>query len=161
MRFTKFSFIFGCVLFLILFSCVPKQEEELDIAQIRRIIEENEHKFVEAALQGDAAAAAALCTENTYLLPPNSEMIQGKQATEEFWSAAWSQIKVTDFDMIIVELYGSGDIVYEIGTYNLTIQPEGQEPIKEKGKYLSIWKKMPDGSWKRHIDIWNTSMPIE
>ena len=142
------------------FSCQKQAEEEkLDLAQVRKAIEEQEHKFVEAALQGDATAATALCTEDIFLLPPNSEMIQGKQATEAFWKTAWTQMKVTEFDMTIEDLYGSGDVVYEVGNYTLKLQLEGQENFEEKGKYVSIWKKMADGTWKRHVDIWNSSMP--
>ena len=155
MKFTNYSFILAFVFF----CCAPPVEEKLDLAQVRKAIEEQEHKFVEAALQGDATAAAALFTEDTFLLPPNSEMIQGKQATEAFWQAAWAQMKITEFDITTEDLYGSGDVVYDVGSYTLKLQLEGQGNFEEKGKYVLIWKKMADGTWKRHVDIWNSSMP--
>lgn len=159
MKFTNCSFIFVFLFCLILLCCAPPQKEKLDLAQVRKAIEEQEHKFVEAALQGDAAAAAALFTEDTFLLPPNSELLQGKQATEAFWKTTWTQMKVTEFDITIEDLYGSGDVVYEVGNYTLKLQLEGQGNFEEKGKYVLIWKKMADGTWKRHVDIWNSCMP--
>jgi len=131
------------------------------LAQVRKAIEEQEHKFVEAVLQGVAVAAAALFTEDTFLLPPNSEMIQGKQATEVFWKRTWTQMKVTEFDINIESLNGSADVVYEVGKYTLKFQLEGQESLEEKGKYVLIWKKMADGTWKRHVDIWNSDAPMQ
>ena len=161
MKFTNYSFILVFVLCFVLLCCAPPVEEKMDLAQVRKAIEEQGKKFIEAALQGDAAAAAALCTEDTFLLPPNSELLQGKQATEAFWQAAWAQMKITEFDITTEDLYGSSDVVYEVGKYTLKFQLEGQESLEEKGKYVSIWKKMADGTWKRHVDIWNSDAPMQ
>jgi ketosteroid isomerase-like protein len=68
-------------------------------------------------------------------------------------------MKVTEFDITIEGLNGSGDVVYEVGNYTLKLQLEGQGNFEEKGKYVLIWKKMADGTWKRHVDIWNSRMP--
>ena len=119
MKFTSVSFIFVFLFCFVLLFCSSPQKEEVDLDQVRKVIEEQEHKFIEAALQGDAVAAAALCTEDTFLLPSNSEIIQGRQETEAFWEAAWAQLKVLEFDISIVDLYGSGNVVYEIGKYTV------------------------------------------
>ena len=161
MKFTNYSFILVFVLCFVLLCYAPPVEEKLDLAQVRKAIEEQGKKFIEAALQGDAVAAAALFTEDTFLLPPNSELLQGKQATEAFWQAAWAQMKITEFDITTEDLYGSGDVVYEVGKYTLKFQLEGQESLEEKGKYVLIWKKMADGTWKRHVDIWNSDAPMQ
>jgi len=161
MKFTNYSFILAFVLCFVFLCCAPPQKEKLDLAQVRKAIEEQGKKFIEAALQGDATAAAALFTEDTFLLPPNSELLRGKQATEAFWQAAWTQMKVTEFDITIEGLNGSGDVVYEVGNYTLKLQLEGQGNFEEKGKYVLIWKKMADGTWKRHVDIWNSDAPMQ
>lgn len=161
MRLTNFCAIAALGFCFVLYSCAPTGKEELDLAQVSKIIEELENKFVQAALQGDAAAAAALCTVDTFCLPPNSKMIQGKQKTEDYWRVVWSQMKVTDFNLTRVGVFGSGDIVCELGNYSTKIEIEGQDPIQENGKYLSVWKHMADGSWKRQLDMWNSSMPIQ
>jgi ketosteroid isomerase-like protein len=68
---------------------------------------------------------------------------------------------VKDGVLTTMDVFGMGDMVCEIGKYDMTIQPEGQEEIKDNGKYLVIWKKATDGAWKLHVDIWNTSMPAQ
>lgn len=160
MKFSKFSFISVFVLCFTLLSYASPKEEEMDLAQVRKAIEEGNLKFVEGIRQGDGAAVAALYTEDATLLPPDADMIQGAQSIEEFWNGA-IQIGVRDAVLTIVDLYGSGDFVYEIGKYTLTIQPEGQESIKAEGKYVVVWKKTADGSWKLHVDIWNSSPPSQ
>jgi ketosteroid isomerase-like protein len=29
----------------------------------------------------------------------------------------------------------------------------------DKGKYVEIWKKQPDGSWKCAVDMFNSDLP--
>lgn len=149
------------LLFLMCFSflsCKAPPEEALDLAQVQKAIEEANLKFGEAFRQADAAAVAALYTDDAILLPPNSDMIRGKQGIESFWQVV-IDMGVKDAALTTVEIMGVGDMVCEIGQYALTIQPEGQEAMEDKGKYVVIWKQAEDGSWNLHVDIWNTSLP--
>ena len=132
----------------------------MDLSQIRPAIEEGNAKFGEAFRQGDSGAVAALYTDDAILLPPNSETIQGKEGIDAFWSGA-IQMGVKNAVLSTVNLVDMGDFVCEIGKYELTIQPEGQEAFEDHGKFLVIWKQETDGNWKLHIDIWNTSMPAQ
>lgn len=162
MKFTTCSLIFGLFICFFFLSCGGPQKEEqvMDLVQVQKAIEEANQKFGEAFRQGDAAALANLYTEDATLLPPNSEMLKGKQGVETFWKGA-IQMGVKDAVLTTVEVLGRGDLVCEIGKYSLTIQPEGQEAVEDKGKYIVIWKKTDDGTWKLHVDIWNTSLPAQ
>lgn len=160
MKFSSYSFIFVFVFCFVLLSCAPPVEEEMDVEQVRKTIEEANLKFGEAIRQGDATALADLYTEDATLLPPDSDMIKGRQGIETFWNGGL-QIGIKDAILTTVDVSGSGDLAYEIGKFTLTIQPEGQEPIEQKGKYVVVWKQTADGSWKLHVDIWNSSMPAQ
>jgi ketosteroid isomerase-like protein len=47
-----------------------------------------------------------------------------------------------------VEVAASGDLAYGISTVDVGfIDPDGRE-IRGVGKWMDIWKKPPDGSWK-------------
>jgi len=135
-------------------------EEVMDLAQVRKSIEEANVNLGEAFRQGDTVALANLYTEDAWLMPPNSEMIQGKESVETFWAGA-IQMGVKDAMLTTVDVIGMGDLVCEIGKYVLTIQPEGQDAIEDRGKYLVIWKQTDNGAWKLHVDIWNTSLPAQ
>ncbi|MFQ6094023.1 MAG: YybH family protein [bacterium] len=152
----RYAFMFVLLLSLALLSCA----KEMDVAQVRKSIEEANAKWVEAFNQGDAAAAAALYTNDATTLPPNSEMIQGRQGIQEFLNGA-IEMGAKDITLTTVDVGGSGDTAYEIGKYSITIQPEGQEAMTDSGKYVAVWKRQADGTWKLHVDIWNTSMPAQ
>ena len=130
----------------------------MDLNQISLSIQEGNAKFGEGFRQGNPGAVAELYTDEAVLLPPNFNMIKGKEGIETFWAGAM-QMGVKDVSLSTEDLMIMGDFVCEIGKYKLTIQPEGQETTEDQGKYLVIWKQAAEGTWKLHIDIWNTSMP--
>ncbi|NIT59660.1 MAG: DUF4440 domain-containing protein [Aliifodinibius sp.] len=128
------------------------------VEKVREAIKEANVKFGEKIRNGDAAGVAALYTKDAVLMPPNSEKFYGRKEIEKFWGGAISQMGLKDAILTTQELFGSGDIFTEIGSYILKIQPAGQKPIEDKGKYVVIWKQTADGL-KLHRDIWNSNLP--
>jgi uncharacterized protein (TIGR02246 family) len=145
--------IFGCAAV----SCKTPQEE-LDLTQVRQAIEAGNAKFGEAVRQGDGVAIGALYTEDATLLPPDSDMVKGRERIEALWKGSL-QMGVKEAVLTTVDISSHGDLAYEIGTVVLKVQPEGQEPAELKGKYVVVWKKTPEGVWKMHVDIWNGGPP--
>ncbi len=156
MKHSRFCLVLFSALVLISVSFAWQKGE--DVSQIRKAIENGNVKFGEAVRQADAAAIAALYTDDATLLPPNSEMIKGRPGIEAFWKGGLD-MGIKDAVLTAVEVSAVGDLAYEIGKYAIKIQPAGQPVIEDSGKYIVIWKKQADGSWKLHVDIWNTSLP--
>jgi len=55
----------------------------------------------------------------------------------------------------------SGDLGYTWGRWSNVVYDENNKMIDTYGKYVTIWKKQPDGSWKIAVDIWNSEDPLE
>ena len=126
---------------------------------VQQAIKDTNARFVEAFNRGDMASVAAVYTEDAKLLPPNGQMISGRQGIQEFWNGA-RQMGVRDPILETVAVEHSGDLAYEIGAYTLKIQPEGGQATTDRGKYVVVWKRQADGSWKWAVDIWNTNSPL-
>ena len=139
---------------------VMAEQPVMDLAQVRLAIDAANVRFGEAVRSADAAALASLYTEDARILPPNSEMIQGREGIEAYWAGAF-QMGIKDIVLTIVDVIGMGDMVCEIGKAVVSIQPEGMDAIEDIAKYLVVWKKDVDGTWKLHVDIWNTSLPAK
>jgi ketosteroid isomerase-like protein len=154
---------FLCVIPLVVLVCFmfgSEKKSEIDLTLVRKAVEEANQIFIDASLRGDSAAVGALLTEDTLLLPPAGRMIQGKKATEEYWHATWTQLKIVDFKMTTLNLNGAGDLAYEVGSYILKFQIQGRESVDE-GKYVVVWKRTADKTWKKLVDIWNSDMPTQ
>lgn len=128
--------------------------------RVRQAIEKANAKFVEAFSRGDAAAIAALYIEDAKLLPPNNPMVSGRQSIEEFWKGFIEMSVWREVILETVEVDYNGDLASEVGTYTLAFQPEGSQVIRDTGKYVVVWNRQTDGSWKLAVDTWNSNSPL-
>ena len=142
---------------LVQLSC--SRPETFDAVQVRKSIEEANARYSEAIRQGNLDGAVALYTDDATMVPPDGDIVKGKQAIEELYKKFF-QMGMKDIAFTTIEVGGSGDTAYEIGKTKVRIQPEGQAAIIDSTKYLVIWKRQADGAWKVHADIWNFSAPI-
>ena len=110
--------------------------------------------WIGAFNDGDAAAIAAMMTEDGMLLPPNSPPIEGREAIEGYWAAAIAGGLSGSLEEI--ESSVSGDLGYKVGTYELS-GADGE--VVDHGKWIEVWKKI-DGEWLMHRDIYNSSVPL-
>ena len=127
-------------------------------ANLRELIRQNNARFMEAIARGDAAAVAALYTEDAQVLPSNSPPIEGPADIQAYWTAALqSGIKSGRLETRDLEL--GGDLAVETGRYQLVIQPPGGAQLTDEGKYLVVWRRQADGSWKLHRDMFSSNLP--
>ena len=106
----------------------------------------------------DLSKAVAFFDEHGSMLAPNAPVATGK--------AAISQLIARDFtygDLTWrAEKAGvsqSGDLGYTSGDYQFRFKNPSGSPVVDNGKYLTVWKKQTDGSWKVLFDMFNTDMP--
>ena len=93
-------------------------------------------------------------TEDGAILPPDSQIIRGRENIKPFWSRVILEAGLSDAPLTTVEAELIGEAPYEIGTAQLTFQgPSGSSQVSVK--YMVIWKQDADGLWKWHRDIWN------
>jgi uncharacterized protein (TIGR02246 family) len=125
------------------------------VEDARAAIEAANARFSDAYARGDVAALSAMYTSDAMLFPPDSEVVLGNTAIGEFWKATRDS-GVQSATLTTVDVGRSGDVAYESGKVSLTIQPAGKEPATAVAKYVVVWKRQADGSWKLHRDIWNS-----
>ena len=114
--------------------------------------------FLDAFNSGDLAAAMEVYTKDATILPPNADMMKGKEAITAYWQVAVNMgVKKAELETVMVVPMGD-KAAYEVGKYVLKIKPSGAEELTDHGKYLMIWKLVGD-KWKWDIDAWNSSLP--
>jgi uncharacterized protein (TIGR02246 family) len=138
-----------------LFGLLACSAPQMDWTAVRKTIEENNAKFCAAFNQGDAAGVAAWYTEDAIAMPPNMDMAQGTNAIQEL-IGSFNSMGATNLALTTDEVMGAGDLAIEVGKYTYSM-PGG---LQDSGKYIVVWKKGADGSWKLHRDIWNSNMPL-
>lgn len=116
--------------------------------------------FEEAYNSGDAAALAALYTEDAVLLPPDVVRMDGRHAVQNFMQGAMDSGPgpLEDLRLETLEVEDSGDLASEVGKF--TVLGQDGAPAGT-GKYIVVWKKGSDGTWRLHRHIWNSDPPLQ
>jgi uncharacterized protein (TIGR02246 family) len=109
----------------------------------------------------DVDRIAAHYTDDGTLMVPNSPMMSGRDAIAKgmrnvFADPNWSlALQPTQ-----VEVSRDGDLGYSRGTYVLTATDSAsRKTATEKGRFLVIFPKQGDGSWKAIQEISNAEAP--
>jgi uncharacterized protein (TIGR02246 family) len=111
-----------------------------------------------AANAADAAGWAALYTQDAIVLRPHAPAVQGREAIQQ-WLATLPPISNAKGQG--VEVMGYGDLACLRGTYSMRFTIPGvPAPIDEQGKFLQIYRKQSDGSWKLTREIYNSDLPL-
>jgi uncharacterized protein (TIGR02246 family) len=173
MKISGFALVLVVAPSLALISCGrPAGEEETaqqiemgmaaDMEALTAAADEMRNAYTEAFRAGDASALAALYAEDGMRLGPNEPMVKGRAAIEEAFSKLFAMPATAELTLEGVERGGSGNLAYEIGTYKVTVQPEGgAQPMEDEGKYVVLMERADDGTWKMLAQIWNSDLPAE
>ncbi len=111
-------------------------------------------KLSAAIASGDAAAAAALYTEDGCFLASNMDFLRGRAAIQQFLQGILD-MGVKELKLETLELETFGDTAVQVGTYELLAEGGAQA---DSGKFIVIWKNI-DGQWQLHRDMINTNLP--
>lgn len=112
-----------------------------------------------AVLAADAAWENVYSTKNlekASLLWPNMPVVTGKAAVRE---AIAKDFAAGDLAWHSNSAGTAGDLAYTSGAYQSKYKDASGKELVDKGKYLTVWKKQADGSWKVLFDTFNTDLP--
>lgn len=136
---------------------------KLTIEQIKEKITEHNNKVIELSLNGEfKGSKPELYTEKPYSLPSYQPMQIGVQtilnATKQLQKML--PMGVEYYKLETVEIFFSGNLVVEIGTYEMTVKvPHVQEPMSDKGKYMNVFEITESGDLRIKAETWNTDTP--
>lgn len=94
------------------------------------------------------------------LMLSNSPILKGEDLRAAIKALAADPNFSMQFRTDKLEVAKSGDVGYTRGAYTLTMSdPKTKRALTERGKYVTIYVKQADGSWKIIEDISNADGP--
>jgi len=130
-----------------------------DAAAVRRAIEAIYPKFGAAMIKGDTAAVAGTYTDDAILMPNDEKAAHGHDQIAKAFAGMIAALKPSAFTGHTQDVIVAGDYAIETGTYEMTLHPRRDQTVNAVGKYLTIWKKQADGTYKISHDIFNSDSP--
>jgi len=123
------------------------------MAEVRRAIDKGNAQWSEGWKKGDAALVAAIFAEDGVQLAGSGKVFKGPAQIAERQKAAMQSVdpgpKVT---VTTTRVWLDGDTAYETGKYKYETAEKGK-PSVDQGRYVTIWKRQKDGSWKLAMDM--------
>lgn len=110
-----------------------------------------------AAENKDLESVIALYATDGSILPFNGPMATGTAAIREVWASLMSKPGYSlTFSPTKISVSASGDMAWEMGTFDLKLNDGGGISKSMPGKYVVTWKKVA-GDWRAAADIFNTN----
>ncbi len=114
--------------------------------------------FAAALADGDARAAAAAYAEDAWLVPPSAEPVRGCEAIAAFWHAGVAA-GITSVALEALEIDVDERLGYELGRYELRLEPAEGDAVADAGSYLLVHKLHPDEGWRWEVAMLSSNEP--
>ncbi len=138
----------------------PAAAPTTDAAAVAEAIDAVWREYEASQIAGDPDRWIALWAEDGVQLPPGSPPVVGKAAID---ARDRSDLEVNDYSQFVItnrEVEVNGDLAFARGDFMVTVEPKsGGDSMDFEGKYMTIFRQQPDGSWKIYRDIFNPSAP--
>lgn len=136
-------------------------EHASSVQPAERTLRDLDAQWSKAAAAKDLEQTVAYYSDDAIVLPPNMTSATTREAIRNAWKDLLASPGfVITWKPIRVELGKSADLAWVSGTYEVTMNDLTGKPLHDRGKYLEVWKRQPDGSWKCGADMWNSDLPL-
>jgi uncharacterized protein (TIGR02246 family) len=121
-------------------------------------VNEVEAAWVKDFATKDADKSVSHFAEDGCGLYPGAGILNGRAAIKAATAAYFADPSFSmTFQSTKVMASKGGDMAYSQGTYTMTMtNPKTKKPMTDKGKYLTVYTKQADGSWKAVADTYNS-----
>ena len=138
---------------IIAFSC----EQQTSVANEKLSLMQADSSFAKMSEETNAAEAfKAYLAENAMQMPEGRDPVVGRDAIYERMSKNADKYVLT-WEPQDGEVAKAGDMGWTWGNSTFTWTDENGVEQSSFGKYLNVWKKQADGTWKVLVDIGNES----
>lgn len=134
---------------------------EIDLDAEQAALLQADQEWAAAASAGaDIDRIVSYWADDATIYPANAPAVKGKDAIRQFvtesmeipgFSISWQPTEVV--------VGPSGELGYTTGENAFTVPDADGNLITTRGRYVTIWRKEADGSWKCVVDIWNAGAP--
>jgi uncharacterized protein (TIGR02246 family) len=146
---------------LVLFALTACKEKAPDTAADEKAIRDNEAAWAKDWQAKDPDKIVSHYAPDAVLLVANMPAMKGSDAIKSGINPMLKDPHMSlTFSPTVVVIAKGDDMAYTQGVYTMTFtEPRTGMTLIERGKYVTVYKKQDDGTWKAVEDIDNADAP--
>lgn len=136
----------------------PNPLSDTSVSPSKALLFQLEATFAKDTAQGGGAAFAKWFADDAVTIANGQQPVRGRDAIARSanWSPSAYQLTWTPTDAVMSP---AGDMGYTWGHYEGRSKDADGNAKVTAGRYFTIWRKEPDGSWKVVLDASNQEPP--
>lgn len=144
--------------FLLATAALLAHDAAADVEAARRAIKLADLELAKAVADRSLQSFTSMVDDDAVFF--GKDVSRGKDAVAKAWLPLF-----TDRNLFLkwhpneVYVSSSGDLGYSIGDYERIGKDRSGNPEIASGRYVSIWRRQPDGKWKIVLDIGSPATP--
>ena len=129
------------------------QDRAAAVASLREAAE----AYHAVAQAKDADGVRAQYDGDALMVPPGGELVDGLNAVHNYRFGFIETEGVSlEFELLRAEVSPDGQMGWTLALGDITIDRGDDPPGREIVRDFHTWTRLPDGSWKVVIDMWNS-----
>ena len=146
------NILFFCLLIASL--VLPNSATQQKPATGKDLLIQLEAEFAQAVAKDGNAAFVTYFAEDGVELDDGGGISTREDVRKQ---PAWPEGTMLTWTPVKADMAASGDLGYTSGNFVFKSKNKDGQPTAHYGKYMSVWKKQKDGSWKVVVDMGNSS----
>ncbi len=103
-----------------------------------------------------------LMADDVVLMPPNEAVLKGKAAVRAWYDQLLTQLRTSDLTITDREVLIGGEWATELAGFEWTlVSVAGRPAVIDRGSYVQVWHREPDGKWLFARELWNSTAPLK
>lgn len=152
------AYLFGAVMAVLLLVSGCASTPKTNVDSFEDYVLKTWETYSELVNAGNVDDWIELWDADGVQLPPGMPAFEGKSAIIDSISGAYAAVDFTEFKIVNEEVEVDGNLGFARGNYSFVgIPADGSDSMLFEGKYLTIFKRQSDGTWKIYRDCFNSN----
>lgn len=124
-------------------------------SQMKEIVNGKNAILEESFLEQDTTQLKDIYAEDARLSPNGDDFYVGRKAIIKFWAKDFQSSKLVKMSTNTLSVSGDEEVIYETGITSVEYMLN-DSLRKSSVKFVNVWRRQPDPSYKLAIDFWNS-----
>lgn len=109
-----------------------------------------DRSFQDAIAEGDWQVLRGLYASDAVHMPRGHDRVEGVDSIVAYWADTYPEDGIRGYHTETDVIHGDATFAYHRGTWT------SEAEVSERGKYVWVLRRMPDGEWRIVTDIYNS-----